>query len=48
MDYKNPLIIKLTDKPSSRNESNPNEFNINTTQSWKLFKRDLHRAAEIF
>lgn len=47
MDYKNPLIIKLTDKPSSRNESNPNEFNINTTQSWKLFKRDLHRAAEI-
>ena len=47
MDYKNPLIIKLTNKPSSRNESNPNEFNINTTQSWKLFKRDLHRAAEI-
>lgn len=47
MDYKNPLIIKLTDKPSSRNESNPNEFNINTTQAWKTFKRDLHRAAEI-
>ena len=47
MDYKNPLIFTLSDKPSFRSTDNLNAFNIDVTKPWKNFKAEVHRAAEI-
>lgn len=47
MEYKNPLVVTLSDTPSTRSAEHPNVFQINAKQSWNTFKKELHRAAEL-